>query len=401
MSDSNKNPAARGSARAGLDETSFPDRIDYIEITKFSPLNQGERRKLALVNAASLDKKPVPPREWLVEGLIPMRQVTLIYGDGAAGKTLIELQLSVAVATGTDWLGKLPKDGSVLVLSAEDDIDETHRRLADIVAGREFGMADLGGLTIAPLAGEDALLAVSGRGDVLSTTALFAEVVAAVRDVRPIMLAVDTLADTFGGDEINRAQARQFIGMLRGLAIKFDMAVVVLAHPSISGMSSGAGTSGNTAWSNSARRRLYLEPVKASNGEIQDDTLRRLTVKKANYAPAGTEIIMRWERGRFVLASSDWKPSLTNVEIDSLFLNLLEQFTREGRNVVASPGRAYAPLEFSNHADGKGISKNAFKKAMDRLLKAEKIKSSSFGPPSKTRTKLVIVNNDNGVIRMR
>jgi RecA-family ATPase len=348
-----------------------------------------KKRRLALVNAASLADKQIPQREWLVDEIIPMRQVTLIYGDGATGKTLIELQLSVAVATGTDWLGKLPKEGNVLILSAEDDIDETHRRLADIVAGREFNMADLGGLTIAPLAGEDALLAVSGRGGVLSATDLLAEVEATVQDIQPIMLAIDTLADTFGGDEINRAQARQFIGMLRGLAVKFNMAVVVLAHPSLSGMASGAGTSGNTAWSNSVRSRLYLEPVKTDTGGVPDDALRRLTVKKVNYAKVGTEIMMRWERGRFVLAASDWKSSLTNIEIDALFLELLEQFTHEARNVTATRGTSYAPSEFANHADAKGVSKEAFKKAMDRLLGTAKIENVESGSPSRRRSRLV------------
>jgi RecA-family ATPase len=108
------------------------------------PISVQPREKkptLALVNAASLADKQIPQREWLVDEIIPMRQVTFIYGDGSTGKTLIELQLSVAVVTGTDWLGNLPKEGNVLILSAEDDIDETHRRLADIVAGREFSMA--------------------------------------------------------------------------------------------------------------------------------------------------------------------------------------------------------------------------------------------------------------------
>lgn len=350
------------------------------------------KRKLELVNAASLADKPIPQREWLVDDIIPMRQVTLIYGDGATGKTLIELQLGVAVATSTDWLGKLPKDGNVLILSAEDDIDETHRRLADIVAGREFGMAELGGLTIAPLAGEDALLAVSGRGGALCATDLFAAVEATVQDIRPTLLCIDTLADTFGGDEINRAQARQFIGMLRGLAVRFNMAVVVLAHPSLSGMASGAGTSGNTAWSNSVRSRLYLEPVKSDAGMVPDDTLRRLTVKKVNYAKVGTEIMMRWERGRFVLASSDWKSSLTNIEIDALFLEFLEQFTREGRNVTAKKGTSYAPSEFASHADAKGVGKEAFKRSMDRLLKAKRIESRESGSPSRRRSAIVRVS---------
>jgi RecA-family ATPase len=183
--------------------------------------------------------------------------------------------------------------------------------------------------------------------------------------------------------------------MLRGLAIKFDTAVVVLAHPSLSGMCSGAGTSGNTGWSNSVRSRLYLEPIKRDNGEAVDDTLRRLTVKKANYAKAGTEIMVRWERGRFVLADSNWKSSLTNAETENLFLELLEQFAREGRNVTAKKGTSYAPSEFASHADAKGVSKEAFKKAMDRLLGAAKIKNIESGSPSRRRSRLV--NASDGV----
>ena len=372
-----------------FDEHYFDSLAEFGE-----PIPTKPRRKLTLVNAASLAGKPVPLRDWLVEDLIPMRQVTLIYGDGATGKTLIELQLSVAVATGTDWLGKLPREGGVLVLSAEDDLDETHRRLADIVAGRDFALADLRELTISPLAGEDALLAVAGRGGVLNATGLFDEVKSTVEALQPTLLCIDTLADTFGGDEINRAQARQFIGMLRGLAIKFNMAVVVLAHPSLSGMASGTGTSGNTAWSNSVRSRLYLEPVKGDNGEVVDDTLRRLTVKKANYAKAGTGITMRWERGRFVLAQSDWNRSLTNAETDKIFLDLLDQFTREGRNVTAKKGPSYAPSEFASHVDAKGLSKEALKKAMDRLLRAAKIENRETGSPSRRRSKLVAVLED-------
>jgi hypothetical protein len=137
------------------------------------------------------------------------------------------------------------------------------------------------------------------------------------------------------------------------------------------------------------RSRPYLEPVRASNGEVQDDTLRRLTVKKVNYAKAGTEIMMRWERGRFVLAGSDWKSSLTNAETDKLFLDLLAQFTREGRNVTAKKGTSYAPAEFASHADAKDVSRETLKRSMDRLLKAGKIENLESGSPSRRRSRLV------------
>jgi RecA-family ATPase len=39
--------------------------------------------------------------------------------------------------------------------------------------------------------------------------------------------------------------------MLRGLAINYQHATLMLAHPSLAGMASGSGSSGSTGWSNS------------------------------------------------------------------------------------------------------------------------------------------------------
>jgi len=209
------------------------------------------------------------------------------------------------------------------------------------------------------------------------------------------MVGIDTLADVYGGDENMRAQVRQFIGMLTCLAIKFDIAVVVLAHPSLSGMASGTGTGGSTAWHNSVRSRLYLTPLKSEGGDIPDPALKQLIVMKNNYGPSGETIHLRWEHGRFVLAGSEWTSAITNAEVDKLFLDLLEQFTREGRNVTAKKGTSYAPHEFANHADSKGVKNIAFKKAMDRLLKSGKIKVEEYGPPTRRRSKLVHLSHDN------
>jgi len=62
---------------------------------------------LPFLNASSWQDNPIPSRRWLVRHRIPMSNVTLLQGDGAAGKTTIALQLCVAVACGLDWLGAL------------------------------------------------------------------------------------------------------------------------------------------------------------------------------------------------------------------------------------------------------------------------------------------------------
>lgn len=76
---------------------------------------------------------PPPEQEWLVHQIIPGSNVTLLYGDGGTGKSLLALQLAAAVAGGgLMWLNRSPKPGRALYLSAEDDRAELHRRLARI-----------------------------------------------------------------------------------------------------------------------------------------------------------------------------------------------------------------------------------------------------------------------------
>jgi RecA-family ATPase len=344
---------------------------------------------MTLICAADLARKPVPPRQWLVEGLIPAKQVTLLSGDGATGKSLLALQLAVAVATGTDWIGTFPEEGNVLILAAEDDCDEIHRRLAAIVKGRSFGLDDLGRLWIENLAGQDAILASPNSEGTLDATALFEKIQTTAREHRPKCLIIDTLADVFGGNEINRAQARQFIGMLRGLAIECDAAVIVLAHPSLFGMANGSGTSGSTAWSNSVRSRLYLTTVEPKEGEEKDETLRRLILKKSNYAQAGAEILLRFEQGKFVPANLCAQPNQFGFKAESEFLALLEQFASEGRKVSCIQGPNYAPRLFAKHPDAK-CSQRDFQIAMDSLLSSGRIENREEGTPGRRVRRLVI-----------
>ena len=56
--------------------------------------------------------------------------------------------------------------------------------------------------------------------------------------------------------------------------------------------------------------------------------------------------------------------------------------------------QTFAPKAFAEHPDCDGISKKRFSDAMGRLLKAKRIRLDVYGPPSKLRTKLVVVEPD-------
>jgi RecA-family ATPase len=288
---------------------------------------------LNIVNAAAFAGTEPPPREWHVQGLIPAREITLLSGDGGTGKSLLALQLAVATGAGTEWVGTLPSRGQALFVSAEDDVEELHRRLANIARAQSLEIASLNNLAFLPLGGRDAILDAPQRRDgPLSETLLFKAIRAEIEERRPSLRVLDTLADLFGGDEIKRPQARQFIGLLRGIAIEFRLTILLLSHPSQAGMASGAGTSGSTAWSNSVRSRLYLERRIPSGG---DDDVRILTTKKANYGRVGGERVLRWRKGVFVLDTVGRGDDLkVNAEDEAAFLDILADFARTGRRVA-------------------------------------------------------------------
>lgn len=350
---------------------------------------------LATISAASFEGQAKPFRRFLVPDLIPDRNVTILSGDGGTGKSLLAMQLAVAAATGSRWLSLSVESGSVLYLSAEDDEDECHIRLKDICEGE--GLRLPAALHIAVMAGEDCLLAVEDAGkSQMRLTPLYGRLEATIKDQRPRLVVLDNVADIFGGNENVKGLVRQFIGMIRRFAIVYDCAVLMLAHPSLSGMASGSGSSGNVAWNNSVRSRLYLKRQHDDAKEITDPDFRKLVSMKANYAATGGEIGMRWEHGRFVPTET---PAAATGSIDRMaiqsraervFLALVHRFNEEGRNISPSPSAGYAPLLFAKHPQAEGVTKRQFEIAMDTLLVAGRIKIVEVGPASKRRKNIEI-----------
>ena len=68
--------------------------------------------------------------EWLVEGVIPVRTRGLMVADPKVGKSPLSLDLALALASGSSWLGHVvPRRRRVAIISREDAPQETARRL--------------------------------------------------------------------------------------------------------------------------------------------------------------------------------------------------------------------------------------------------------------------------------
>jgi RecA-family ATPase len=357
------------------------------------PKRAAPHSPLKIVTASVFAGQIVPPREWQVEQLIPAKTVTILNGDGGTGKSLLATQLAVATVSGSSWIGSAVSSGPVLYLSAEDDLEELHRRIATIGERRNIALSDLHQLSIIPLAGEDALLASpEGRGNILKASPLFAAIEAHIALIKPVLVVLDTLADLFGGDENQRAQARQFVGLLRGWAIKHQTTILLLAHPSLSGMANGTGSSGNTAWNNSVRSRLYLERVTENTGNKllePDPDARVLRTVKSNYGRTGGEIPLRWSKGILVPdmadLGTDLRKAITEQREEQVFINLLKAFAAEGRHVSATPSANYAPAVFAKDIRAENLSRRVLVEAMGRLFARRRIEVKEEGPKSRRR----------------
>ncbi|QLP96443.1 MAG: AAA family ATPase [Rhodoblastus sp.] len=342
---------------------------------------------LESVIASSLAGRAIRPRQWLVDDWIPARNVTLLSGDGGTGKSLLALQLAAAVARGKRWLRLPTAHGRALYLSAEDELDEVHRRLDGMISD---ALTELDDLTIVPLAGRDAVMAVGGK-DALKPTPMFEAFRNKVEAEAPTVVILDNLADIFAGNEIERAHARQFVSMLRGAALDFDCAVVVLAHPSLSGLAAGTGSSGSTAWANSVRSRLYFSRTKPLDGERDDADARTLTRNKSNYSAVGEEIALRYNAGAFVPSEPELgrRPKSAARRAERCFLTCLRRFDASGRSVSADKCATFAPNQFAPLPEAKGLSRGDLAAAMERLFARGAIQVETTGPASRRRSRIV------------
>ena len=334
--------------------------------------------------------KPIPSREWYVEDLIPMRQVTILNGDAGVAKSLLALQIAASGAMAVGAIGIEPAAGRTVYIGAEDEAAEFQRRLADIACANGKDFTDLGDFRLLSLADCDALISVPDSRGNMQATPLFGKIIAFIREFRPRLLVLDTAADLFGGDEIKRGQVRQFIADLRKVAIGLDLAIILLAHPSVQGMQSGTGSSGSTAWNNSVRSRLYL----TKGDKDADPDVRILKTMKSNYGKTGDEIRLRWKDGTFVI--DDGRPTIgaaiVNNKADRVFRDLLSAINRTGERVAKTRGVNYAPKVMAERPDAEGLSVKLLEGAMQRLMAAGELKVVMEGPPTKLRQRLVLAS---------
>ncbi|NMM45954.1 AAA family ATPase [Rhodospirillaceae bacterium KN72] len=348
------------------------------------------------VAVSSLADRPIPERKWLVDGLIPVGSVTMLSGDGGLGKSLVAMQLLAACATGGRWLGLETMPCRCIGFHCEDDMEELHRRMSALSAALGISLHDFSDdCVLFDRVGQDnALMTFPPNYDgVPEATATLGGLHNYALDFGAQLIVLDSLHDLFLGNENIRTQARAFIAELRALAREIDGAVVLLAHPSASGLSTGSGSAGSTAWNNAVRSRMYL-----TKPDDEGTDLRTLKTMKSNYGPAGGEIRMRFRDGAFFAESDD--PGIIGTikrrSAEDVFLRCLDRAQAQGRHLTdANNSPRYAPRTMETMSESEGHSKRDLERAMRRLFDQNRIRiGTALG--SDRHARKAIVRSENG-----
>lgn len=350
-----------------------------------------------VVSPALLAGRSAPPREWLVPNLIPKGKVTLLTGDGGVGKSRLAQQLWTAVATGRDFLDMQVTPGRPLALFCEDDNDEVWRRQVEINKALGLAMDDLHqGHWISGVGVDCALMSFEGGDAKGRFTTAFADLLATAQRIRPDLIIVDTVADTFAGNENDRGQVNRFIKAGLGrFCSEIGATVLLCGHPSRSGLQTGDGASGSTAWNNAVRSRLYL--TRPDRGGRDD---RLLSAKKSNYGPAVDDIHLRWSAGVFAVDDDSEQPfrPIDESEYDPAeiaYLTALATCLTRGEELSPALNQAhYVIKRLMREPAAKKQSRQSLEQAHGRLMQRGVIKIRVEGRASREKKRIAFAEAD-------
>ena len=241
-----KMPAADAAPASGIDVTKF--RLD--EMTAGAP----------------------PPQQFLLAPLMPLGTVGLLFGPGGVGKSLIALDLCLAVATRGRAAGNLagiigPLGGTVppevagasVFLTLEDDRAEVHRRTASLDPGGRRLDAPCYVIPAIDLPAFDpALVTADGRAAALTQFAKtgiddLLHNVARASGLPVRLLVLDPAGDFINADENDATFVKLLMRRLREAAARHRCTIILLGHVAKAMDTDAPSMRGSSAWVSNSR----------------------------------------------------------------------------------------------------------------------------------------------------
>lgn len=259
-----------------------------------------------------------PPRRALLqkdgECILPLGKVGFFVGEGGVGKSWALSQLSVAVATGTDWLEtfQVPGEaiGGVVMAMGEEDTEEMHRRVHHVVSHLDMASHHLSDLEqrLWPLPLSGHFMEFLEEGERSFEHERFEQ---QLRQLAPAdgwrLIVLDPASRFMGVDaEKDNAFATRFVQLLERLTSLPGNPTVLCAHHTtktsrIQGGQRAIAARGASALTDGARWQGNLTPaLDEGTGEMLEDTAI-FRISKSNYGPKPPALFLKRKENSGVL----------------------------------------------------------------------------------------------------
>jgi hypothetical protein len=178
------------------------------------------RPRLSFSPISAIDRQPAGER-WLVEGFLTAGSLTVLAASPKVGKTFVCLALAIAVATGTQAMGRYQAiaPGRVMMFPAEDDPRSIRSRMEALLVGQ--------GLQFTEDLAVDVITAESLKLDSAEDRVGLEEL---LRLRQPRLLILDPLVRLHSGAESSSSHMSELFGYLRQLCRRYELAIVVTHH---------------------------------------------------------------------------------------------------------------------------------------------------------------------------
>lgn len=214
--------------------------------------------------------------EWLINGIIPKKSVTLFFGRGGIGKTTLSLMLCRAISEGKPFLGIASKQTKVIYLDYENSLPVLKQRLQTIGCNEVlfFSSSDSPPkLDVSPIP--------------------FMEMIDAYPES---VFIIDTLRSAQGADENDSRAMAQVMGVARNL--RDNGATVIILHHTPKGADNKY--KGSTAIFDLVDHVIGLYPLTTQkNQETANNKYYFGTVDKTRYKPFDMPLQFSKELGLF------------------------------------------------------------------------------------------------------
>lgn len=295
------------------------------------------RQSALRIDADTWDEASIPRRPWVVPGFLLRGAVTVMSGPGSAGKSMLVVAQSMAIALGRPFGRFRPHSpGRVIIYNVEDDADEQRRRFS--AAMRTFGgtPADIAQRVIR--VGPEhvgTLMRVDPLTKRLTATGALNELERLVEETSPDALILDPFVELHDSDENDNTAIRAVMARLRSIAARHFIAVQVLHHAR-KGATSMAGDPdslrGASAIVGAARvvlTVLTMDEKEADKLGIPPEQRRlyfRLDGAKSNYAVVEDaewfqRVPYELANGETVAAAEPWEPPSAQAQVSTVDFN--------------------------------------------------------------------------------